>query len=108
MSECSRLIRLTDPLPQLSIGLAVLCLPVLRYTHPEWPRPIRVQLLFPVLYILASAMITVVPMAASPRETGIGTAIILTGVPVYLTLIAWKNKPTFIRRSLGESNVFCV
>merc|ERR1711936_747712 len=31
----------------LSIGLGALCVPVLRYTHPEWERPIKVNLIFP-------------------------------------------------------------
>lgn len=32
---------------QLSIGAAVLCLPVLRYTQPNLERPIKVNLIFP-------------------------------------------------------------
>ena len=55
---------------QVSIGLAVLCLPVLRYYHPEWERPIKVNYIFPVVYILATIFITIVPMIASPIETG--------------------------------------
>ena len=57
-------------LPQVSIGLAVFCLPWLRWKHPEWDRPIKVHLVFPVLYVLATIYITVVPMVASPVETG--------------------------------------
>ncbi len=55
---------------QVSIGLAVLCLPWLRWKHPEWQRPIKVNLIFPILYILATIYITIVPMIASPLETG--------------------------------------
>ena len=54
----------------MSIGLAVFCLPWLRWKHPEWERPIKVHLVFPVLYVLATIYITVVPMVASPVETG--------------------------------------
>merc|ERR1711953_459759 len=85
----------------LSIGLGALCVPVLRYQHPEWDRPIKVNLIFPILYIIASIMITVVPMAASPLNTAIGTGMILTGVPVYFLFIYWKNKPAIIKRILG-------
>merc|ERR1711997_1173889 len=82
----------------VSIGLAVVCLPWLRWAHPEWDRPIRVNLIWPILYTLATIFITVVPMVASPVETGIGIAIILTGVPVYFIFVWWKNKPIFIQK----------
>jgi len=81
----------------LSIGLGVLCIPVLRYQHPEWERPIKVNLVFPILYIIASIMITVVPMAAEPMNTAKGTGMILTGVPIYLLFVYWKNKPKFVK-----------
>lgn len=108
---------------QVSIGLAVLCLPWLRWKHPEWQRPIKVNLIFPILYILATIYITIVPMIASPLETGklksnvvkinlmikfmlisgIGCAIIFTGVPVYFIFVWWKNKPKFIQNALGKA-----
>ena len=43
---------------------------MIRYQHPEWERPIKVNMVFPVLYIIASIMITVVPMMAEPMNTG--------------------------------------
>lgn len=55
---------------QLSIGVGVLCLPVLRFTKPNLLRPIKVHLIFPIMYIAASILVTVVPMIASPIETG--------------------------------------
>jgi len=77
----------------LAIGLAVVCLPYLRWKQPDLPRPIRVNLIWPIIYILASIFITVVPMFADPVGTGYGVLIILTGVPVYFIFIAWKRKP---------------
>merc|ERR1712156_666647 len=82
----------------VSIGLGVVCLPWLRWKHPEWDRPIKVSLIWPLLYTLATIFITIVPMVASPVETGIGIAIILTGVPVYFIFVWWKNKPKFIQK----------
>jgi len=86
----------------ISIGLAVFCLPYLRWKHPEWERPIKVHLFFPVIYVIASIFITIVPMIASPVETGIGTCIILTGVPVYFIFVAWKDKPDFVQKILAS------
>ena len=34
--------------------------------------------------------------------SGIGIAIILTGVPVYFVFVYWKNKPPFIQSLLGK------
>ncbi|XP_066993972.1 Y+L amino acid transporter 2 [Anabrus simplex] len=85
----------------LSIGVAVVCLPVLRYMQPDLPRPIKVNLFFPVIYILASIFVTVVPIIASPVETGYGCLMILTAVPVYLVFIYWKNKPKKVQHAIG-------
>ena len=53
----------------LAIGLAVVCIPYLRWKQPDLPRPIRVHLFWPYLYIIATIFITVVPMAADPVGT---------------------------------------
>nr|CAH0110567.1 unnamed protein product [Daphnia galeata] len=90
----------------LSIGLAVVCIPYLRWKRPDLERPIRVNLFFPIIYIIATIFITVVPCIASPVDTGYGALIIFTGVPVYFVFIYWKNKPQCIRRFLFAFTVF--
>ncbi|XP_057374882.1 Y+L amino acid transporter 2-like isoform X1 [Daphnia carinata] len=90
----------------LSIGLAVVCVPYLRWKRPDLERPIRVNLIFPIIYIIATIFITVVPCIASPLDTGRGALMILTGVPVYFIFIYWKNKPPCIRRALFAFTVF--
>ncbi|XP_063389290.1 large neutral amino acids transporter small subunit 1 [Cydia fagiglandana] len=76
----------------LSIGAAVVCLPVLRWTRPELDRPIKVNLFFPAIYIIATLLVVIVPAIASPAETGIGCLMILTAVPVYLLLLHPRTK----------------
>ncbi|XP_050722081.1 large neutral amino acids transporter small subunit 1-like isoform X3 [Eriocheir sinensis] len=83
----------------ISIGLAVLCVPWLRWKAPELPRPIKVNLVWPVIYIIATIFITIVPMYAAPIETGIGVGIISTGIPVYLLFIKLR-KPMWIQNIL--------
>lgn len=90
----------------LAIGLGVACLPYLRWKHPELPRPIKVNLIWPILYILASIFITVVPMIADPYGTLTGALIIMTGIPVYIIFIAWKNKPKFIQSFFDNTTIF--
>jgi len=84
----------------LSIGLAVGCLPYLRWKRPDLERPIKVSLIFPIIYIICSIFVTVLPMYAEPVETGMGLVIILTSVPVYLVFIYWKNKPKVIQDAI--------
>ncbi|XP_029044454.1 Y+L amino acid transporter 2 isoform X1 [Osmia bicornis bicornis] len=85
----------------LSIGVSVLCLPWLRWTQPNLPRPIKVNLFFPIIYILATLFVTVVPMYASPVETGYGCLMIFSSIPVYFMFIAWKNKPKCFQKGVG-------
>jgi len=87
----------------LSIGVTVACLPYLRWKHPELERPIRVNLIFPIIYLVMTLVITLLPMIASPVETGIGLLMILTSVPVYLLLVRWKSKPKWLERISTES-----
>jgi hypothetical protein len=61
-----------------------------------------VNLFFPILYLLATVFVTVVPMYASPVETGYGCLMILTSVPVYFMFIAWRNKPKKFQQAMGE------
>ncbi|XP_046370139.1 large neutral amino acids transporter small subunit 2-like [Haliotis rufescens] len=77
----------------LSIGLSVVVLLYLRWKRPNMPRPIKVHLFWPILYTLCSIYLVVLPLYASPVETGIGCAIIATGVPVYFIFVYWTNKP---------------
>merc|ERR1719228_3184371 len=87
-SNIFALINYTGFATWVSIGLAVFCIPWLRWKHPEWDRPIKVNLIFPIIYILATIFITVVPMISTPVETAIGLGIIATGIPVYFIFIA--------------------
>jgi len=97
-SNIFALINYTGFATWVSIGLAVFCIPWLRWKHPEWDRPIKVHMIFPIIYILATIFITVVPMISTPVETATGLGIIATGIPVYFIFIAWKNKPTAVIR----------
>lgn len=81
----------------------MLCLPWLRWKQPDLERPIKVNLLFPIFYLLATIFVTVVPMVASPVETGYGCLMILSSIPVYAIFVAWKSKPKWFNKSLSKS-----
>lgn len=78
----------------------------LRYTQPDLIRPIRVPMVFPIIYLIATVFVVVVPMIASPVETGYGLLMILSSIPVYFVLIAWKSKPKGFQRAMGEYSCF--
>ncbi|EZA62808.1 Large neutral amino acids transporter small subunit [Ooceraea biroi] len=100
-SNISALINYVGFATWLSIGVSVLCLPWLRWSQPNLSRPIKVNLIFPFFYILATLFVTIVPMYASPVETGYGCLMILSSVPIYFAFIAWKNKPKFFQQGVG-------
>ena len=50
-------------------------------------------MIWPIIYCAFSVFLVVVPLYASPVETGMGCLIIATGIPVYLIFVKWENKP---------------
>ncbi|ESP04986.1 hypothetical protein LOTGIDRAFT_184960 [Lottia gigantea] len=90
----------------LSIGGSIVALLVLRKTQPNIDRPIKVHLFWPILYTIVTIYLVVLPLYASPFETGIGCAIIATGIPVYLIFVAWKGKPKFIDRYMDSMTIW--
>jgi len=77
----------------LAICLGVVCIPYLRWKKPDLPRPIKVNLFWPYLYIALTMFIILVPIYAEPVQTGLGILIIASGAPVYWIFVSWKNKP---------------
>lgn len=86
----------------LAIGIAVACVPYLRWKHPDWERPIKVHLIWPIIYIIATLIIITVPILSEPKSTLMGCAIIATGVPVYWVFICWKSKPRILNNALDR------
>lgn len=77
----------------LSVGVSVVGMLWLRRTKPNIPRPIRVNIIIPYVFLIAIGCLVIVPAIMNPRDTGIGIAIILSGIPVYFLCVKWKNKP---------------
>ena len=48
-------------------------------------------MIFPMIYLLLTAMILILPAIVKPLETAIGLLMILTGVPVYFILVKWSE-----------------
>lgn len=97
-SDMEALINYVSFVNWLAIGLSVATLLYFRKTKPDAHRPIKVALVWPIIYCLVTIMLVVIPFTTIPTETGIGCAIIATGIPVYIVFIYWTSKPKDFNR----------
>ena len=96
------LINYTAFIESLAVAASVGALLWLRYTKPNMERPIKVNILLPILFFVACLFLLILPFYVSPIETGIGVAITLSGVPVYLVTVYWKSKPRFYKKLISK------
>ncbi|XP_077990933.1 Y+L amino acid transporter 2-like [Glandiceps talaboti] len=84
----------------LFVAITITGLIWLRYRRPKLPRPFKVPLVIPIFFSLFCYFLVFVSIFASPIEAVIGLAIILTGIPVYIYAILWRNKPRGLKNLL--------
>nr|XP_054765859.1 Y+L amino acid transporter 2-like [Lytechinus pictus] len=80
----------------LTSGLAVAGLLWLRYKEPDRPRPYKVHISLPIIFVLACIFLIVMGTIAAPIDTAIGFAIMCTGIPVYFFIVKPKKKPEIV------------
>lgn len=74
-------------------GLTVVALLVLRGTHPEYPRPFKVPLVFPIFFILCSVYLIIAPIINDPAlEFLYAFLFIMGGLIFYIPFIHFKWK----------------
>lgn len=77
----------------LSVAASIAGLLWLRKSKPDLPRPIKVNLILPVTFIVCCVILVALPCFEHPMNFVYGIIITLAGVPVYLVCIKWQNKP---------------
>uniref|UniRef100_A0A8C8YZ21 Solute carrier family 7 member 8 n=1 Tax=Prolemur simus TaxID=1328070 RepID=A0A8C8YZ21_PROSS len=92
-SDMYTLINYVGFINYLFYGVTIAGQIVLRWKKPDIPRPIKINLLFPVIYLLFWAFLLVFSLWSEPVVCGTGLAIMLTGVPVYFLGVYWQHKP---------------
>ncbi|KAF7491876.1 Large neutral amino acids transporter small subunit 2 [Sarcoptes scabiei] len=70
----------------------------LRYTKPNHPRPIKVNIVFPIIFFLICLFLVILPFYVNPIETIIGITITLSGIPIYFLTVNWHSKPDLYNR----------
>ncbi|XP_055408840.1 asc-type amino acid transporter 1 isoform X1 [Bubalus kerabau] len=85
----------------LCYGVTILGLLVLRWRRPALHRPIKVNLLVPVAYLVFWAFLLVFSFISEPMVCGVGVIIILTGVPIFFLGAFWRSKPKCVHRLTG-------
>ncbi|KAG6442826.1 hypothetical protein O3G_MSEX002543 [Manduca sexta] len=80
----------------------------LRHKKPNLPRPIKVQLWMPSIFVAITSMLLVIPVISEPFAVISGACITLAGLPAYYVLV--KNTPAPIQRMTCEiilTSSFC-
>ena len=96
------LINYTAFIESLAVAASVGALLWLRYSQPNLHRPIKVNLILPIVFFVTCVFLVLLPFYVSPYETGIGVAITLSGVPIYMLTVHWKSKPRLYRKLINS------
>lgn len=76
----------------------------LRYKYPNLERPLKISTIVPILYLLFSLLLIILPIYTSPIETSMGILILFSGLPVYYLTARWKQKPVIYQRAIDKFN----
>ncbi|VDN51437.1 unnamed protein product [Dracunculus medinensis] len=87
----------------LAIGIAIAGLFYLRIKQPprKYPRPLKVNLTWPIIFFAGCVFLVVFPVYQAPVDTAIGIGIMLTGIPAYMIFVYWSRKLGFVNEFMG-------
>lgn len=93
----------------IAVAIAVLGLIYLRYSMPDdqFPRPVKVSLVFPVVFLLGCVFLIVFPLYQEPKDSLIGIGLLLTSLPVYWIFFVWKSRPAAFNSGMDAFTLVC-
>ena len=68
-------------------------------------------MIIPLTFMVCIVFLLIVPLYAAPYDTGMGLAIVCSGIPVYLVGVVWTSKPEVFQRYVSKYipwDAFCV
>ena len=63
--------------------------------------------MLPIIFLLVCTFLVLLPIYEEPYNTGIGVAIMLAGIPVYMVTVMWKTKPNLYRKFISKFTSVC-
>ncbi|CAH0554028.1 unnamed protein product [Brassicogethes aeneus] len=88
------------------VMLSVAGLLYLRYTQPDLPRPIKVNIFFPIAFVAICLFLIVLPILDTPLALCGGALCTLSGIPFYYFGIHVKQKPKWFQNFMRSLTVF--
>ncbi|XP_062857041.1 cystine/glutamate transporter [Trichomycterus rosablanca] len=88
----------------LFIGVAVVGLIYMRYSRPNMHRPFKVPIFIPAIFSFSCFFMVILSLYSDPVNTGIGFAILLTGLPAYYIFFIFNKKPRWLQRFADSMN----
>lgn len=102
ISDVFVLITYSSVVETFFIMLSVTGVLYFRWKRPDMERPIKVNIFVPIIFVCICVFLIIVPCYVVPKEVGMGCLITISGVPVYLVCIAWKNKPLWFQNAINK------
>ncbi|XP_068423636.1 large neutral amino acids transporter small subunit 2 isoform X2 [Clinocottus analis] len=106
-SDIYTLINYLGFISYLFYGITIAGQIVLRIKEPDLYRPIKVNLMLPMIYLLFWAFLLVFSFYSEPVVCSTAVAILMTGVPVYFLGVYWENKPRCFYNAIGKITHLC-
>lgn len=79
ISDVFRLINYFSQILWFSVAASIAGMLWLRYKEPKMPRPIKVNLIIPVLFLICCVFLILFPIPENPLDTLVAIAITLSG-----------------------------